>query len=114
MCGRDWWCGRNKGRGLKLCEVQLHVTTDVRRHLGPSGEGDILPVHEEKDWGRRPDDQAGGNHAPRHYPSVTASLALLHSAQCRLFSVHQLDGVDGYIEFARGRQRVSFWSMELP
>jgi len=33
LCGRDWWCGRDEGRGLKLCEVQ-HVTADVRRHLG--------------------------------------------------------------------------------
>jgi hypothetical protein len=44
-------CGRNEGRWLKLCEVQLHVTADVRRHLGAFGDGDILPMHEEKDWG---------------------------------------------------------------
>ena len=25
MCGRDWWCGRNEGRWLKLWKVQLHV-----------------------------------------------------------------------------------------
>jgi hypothetical protein len=57
-------------------------------------------MHEEKDWGRRPDDQAGGDHAPSHYPRVTPSLALLHSAQWYLFSIRQLDGVDAYIEFA--------------
>jgi hypothetical protein len=50
LCGRDWRSGRNKGRGLKLCGVQLHVTADIRRHLGPFGDGDILPMHEEKDW----------------------------------------------------------------
>src|SRR3989442_2080948 len=94
LCGRGWWCGRNEGRWLKLCEVQLHVTADVRRHLGPFGDCDILPMHEEKDWCRRPDDQAGGDHASGHYPGVTPSLALLHSAYCCLFSIRELDALD--------------------
>jgi hypothetical protein len=42
-CGRNWWRGRNDGRGLKLCEVQLHVTPDVRRHLGPLGTVTAFP-----------------------------------------------------------------------
>ncbi len=57
-------------------------------------------MHEEKDWCHGPDDQAGSDHASGHYPGVTPSLALLHSAECCPFTIRQLDAVDAYIEFA--------------
>lgn len=55
--------GRNDGRWPKLCEGQLHVTADVRRHLGPLGTVTSFPGMRRKTGAAGQTIKAGGDQA---------------------------------------------------
>ena len=82
------------------CAVENVVTLHEGRQGRALGDGDVFAVHEKKERGGRPEDQARGDDGASHCSGVTSTFGVLDGAEKGFATVSKADFVDVQIQLA--------------